>query len=193
LAIKLSAYTVLLDACVLYPAPLRDFLIELAAAKLFRAKWTEAIHQEWIKNLLEKRPDLTPDKLERTKVLMNGSVQDCLVEGYEDLMAGLKLPDDNDRHVLAAAIHAECDAIITFNLKDFPENYLSKYNIEPQHPDEFIHHQFGLNHAAVVIAAQTCRSRLRNPVKTAAEYLATLEAQALPKTVAKLAAYASII
>ena len=193
MAIKLSGYTVLFDACVLYPAPLRDFLIELAAARLFRAKWTEAIHEEWIGNLLKNRDDLTRDQLENTKSLMNKAVPDCIVTGYEDLAKGLQLPDQNDCHVLAAAINSECDAIITFNLKDFPEDYLVQFNIEPQHPDEFIHHQFGLDNAAVLIAARRCRERLKNPPKTVEEYLATLERQALPKTVAELRSYASII
>jgi predicted nucleic acid-binding protein len=180
-AIKTSSYTVLLDACVLYPAPLRDFLIELAAARLFRAKWTLRIHDEWIRNVLKQRPDLTRSQLERTRDLMNQAVLDCLVEDYEELIEGLQLPDPDDRHVLAAAIASASDAIVTFNLKDFPVGTLHKYNIELQHPDDFLHYQFGLNHAGVVIAAKNCRARLRNPPKTAADYLAILEAQGLQR------------
>jgi predicted nucleic acid-binding protein len=192
-AIKTSSYTVLLDACVLYPAPLRDFLIELAAARLFRAKWTLRIHDEWIRNVLKQRPDLTRSQLERTRDLMNQAVLDCLVEDYEELIEGLQLPDPDDRHVLAAAIASASDAIVTFNLKDFPVETLHRYNIELQHPDDFLHYQFGLNHAGVVIAAKNCRARLRNPPKTAADYLAILEAQGLPKTVAELSEYADVI
>lgn len=118
---------------------------------------------------------------------------DCLVEDYEDLIEGLKLPDDDDRHVLAAAIHAACDAIITFNLKDFPRSYLAKFQLEILHPDEFLFQQFGLNTAAVVVAAQRCRARLKNPPRTAEEYLDTLEQQGLTKTVAELRHYSSVI
>ena len=192
-AIKTFGYTVLLDACVLYPAPLRDFLIELAAARLFRAKWTWRKQYEWVRNLLRQRPDLTRLQLERTRDLMNQAVLDCLVEDYEDLIEGLQLPDPDDRHVLAAAIASASDAIVTFNLKDFPVGTLHRYNIELQHPDDFLHYQFGLNHAGVVIAAKNCRARLRNPPKTAADYLAILEAQGLPKTVAELSEYADVI
>ncbi|MBD2750406.1 PIN domain-containing protein [Microvirga sp. BT688] len=190
---KTSSYTVLLDACVLYPAPLRDFLIELAAARLFRAKWTLRIHDEWIRNVLKQRPDLTRSQLERTRDLMNQAVLDCLVEDYEELIEGLQLPDPDDRHVLAAAIASASDAIVTFNLKDFPVGTLHRYNIELQHPDDFLHYQFGLNHAGVVIGAKNCRARLRNPPKTAADYLAILESQGLPKTVAELSEYADVI
>lgn len=167
--------------------------MELAAAGLFRAKWSEQIHDEWIRNLLENRDDLTAEQLGRTKDLMNATVPDCLVEGYEDLVPSLTLPDADDRHVLAAAIASSSDAIVTFNLKDFPKATVGKYNIEILHPDDFIFHQFGLNNAGVIIAAQRCRARLRNPQKTAEEYLQTLERQSLPKTVAELREYLSVL
>lgn len=177
----------------MFPAPLRDLLVELAAAGLFRAKWTNEIHEEWISNVLKKRADLTRAALERTRDLMNGAVLDCLVEGYEDLVLGLQLPDPNDKHVLAAAIHCCADSIITFNLKDFPKDALDRYGIDALHPDEFINFQFGLEEPSVVIAAQRCRARLRKPPKSADEYLDTLERQGLPKTVAKLREYANLI
>jgi predicted nucleic acid-binding protein len=167
--------------------------LELAAAGLFRAKWTEQIHEEWISSLLESRKDLTRAKLERTKQLMNTVVLDCLVENYEGLILALKLPDPDDRHVLAAAIHSHSDAIITFNLKDFPASALNPYQIEAQHPDEFIYHQFGLDRAAVLVAAHRVRARLRNPPKSAEDYLQSLESQGLIKTVDELSNYASIL
>lgn len=167
--------------------------MELAAAGLFRAKWSEQIHDEWIRNLLENRDDLTAEQLGRTKDLMNATVPDCLVEGYEDLVPSLTLPDADDRHVLAAAIASSSDAIVTFNLKDFPKATVGKYNIQILHPDDFIFHQFGLNNAGVIIAAQRCRARLRNPQKTAEDYLQTLERQSLPKTVGELREYLSVL
>jgi len=192
-AINLSRYTVVYDACVLYPAPLRDFLIELAAHQLFRAKWTDEIHDEWIRNVLANRADITLGRLERTRLLMNAAVMDCLVEGYEELVPSLNLPDANDRHVLAAAIHCGADAIVTFNLRDFPSAEAAKYDIEILHPDDFLHHQFGLSQSAVILAAHRCRHRLNNPPRNVLEYLDTLAAQGLPKTVAELAQFAGVI
>lgn len=192
-AIKLSRYTVVYDACVLYPAPLRDFLLELAMTQLFRAKWTDEIHDEWIRNVLKNRPDLTPEQLARTRALMDAAVMDCLVDGYQALVPALALPDEDDRHVLAAAIHCGADAIVTFNLKDFPAAELEKYDIEVLHPDDFIHHQFGLAQAAVIVTAQRCRSRLTNPPKSVEEYLDTLASQSLPKTVAELQPFSGVI
>jgi hypothetical protein len=64
-------FIALYDACVLYPAPLRDLLMHMALTDLYRAKWTNAIHEEWIRNVLANRPDLTRQQLERTCELMN--------------------------------------------------------------------------------------------------------------------------
>lgn len=160
---------------------------------LFRAKWTDKIHDEWIRNLLINRPDLDPKKLDRTRSLMDSAVPDCLVVGYEQLITAVDLPDEDDRHVLAAAIHCNADAIITFNLKDFPPGQLATYHIEPQHPDEFVLHQFGLNEAAVLNAARRCRLRLKINPRSAEEYLLALEKCGLPQSVAHLRQYAEII
>lgn len=192
-AIRVAGYTVILDACVLYPAPLRDFLLELAGSGIFRARWTDRIHDEWIDNLLANRPELDRARLERTRRLMNETVLGCLVEGYEDLIEILELPDPNDRHVLAAAIRASADGIVTFNLKDFPPAIGLQYDLDIIHPDDFLQQQFGLDPAAVVTAAQRCRARLKNPPKSAAEYLDTLEAQALPQLVAEIRPFADVI
>jgi predicted nucleic acid-binding protein len=174
------------DANVLYPAELRNFLMHLALAGLFRAKWSAAVHEEWISNLLENRPDLTRQKLERTRRLMDKATLDALVEGYEDLIPSLRLPDENDRHVLAAAIRGEAQLIVTMNLKDFPEEVLQKYEIEALHPDEFVLQLIELAPDVVMDAAETHRQSLKNPPKSIEEFLASLEAQGLPKSVATL-------
>jgi len=64
--VRHSSFTAVYDACVLYPAPLRDFLMWLALSGRFRAKWTMEIHNEWKRNLLKNRPDLTTGQLNRT-------------------------------------------------------------------------------------------------------------------------------
>lgn len=182
----MATFTALYDACVLYPAPLRDLLMHLALTGLFRAKWTEAIHEEWMRNLLENRPDLTREQLARTRTLMNEAVPDCLIVGYEDLIPALVLPDPDDRHVLAAAIRGRADVIVTYNLNDFPAEVLEHYGIGAQHPDEFITHLLDLAPEAVYAAAKRQRERLRKPPKTVEEYLAALERLGLAQTVARL-------
>ena len=178
---------------MLYPAPLRDLLIELASASLFRAKWSSDIHDEWTRSVLANRADLIKDQLSRTCELMNRAVSDCLVEDYQELVPSLQLPDPNDRHVLAAAIKAGADAIVTFNLKDFPTEAMERYGIEVLHPDDFIQYQFDFSNVAVIIAARRCRARLKTPPKTAVEYLDTLAQQRLAKTVGLLTPYITIL
>jgi predicted nucleic acid-binding protein len=185
----MANFTVIYDACVLYPAPLRDFLMWLAVTDLFKARWTNEIHDEWIRNVLKNRPDLSLKQLTKTKDLMNANVRDCLVTGYQELISGLSLRDRGDIHVLAAAIRCNADVILTFNLKDFPDNYLASYGIEAQHQDEFIRHLIDLNLEIVCQAAAQHRKSLINPVKTPNEYLATLLNQGLSQTHFELSKY----
>lgn len=124
---------------------------------------------------------------------MDEAVLDCLVEGHHTLIESLSLPDPDDRHVLAAAIHAGADAIVTFNLRDFPPEVRDCYNLEVLHPDDFIQFQYDFNNAAVIIAAQRCRSRLKKPRISPTEYLEILQQQRLPKTASLLAPYLSVI
>ena len=154
------------DACVLYPAPLRDLLVRLAQTGLFRGRWTAQIHEEWIRALLTNCPDLTRERLERTRSLMDAAVPDCLVTGHERLLAGLTLPDPDDCHVLAAAIACQAGVIVTYNLRDFPDSELARFGIEVQHPDAFIRHLFDLSPAAVCQTVKELRSDLRKHPKT---------------------------
>jgi hypothetical protein len=189
----MSQYTALLDANVLYPAPLRDVLMQLAVTDIFRAKWTEYIHQEWIDALMRREPDRDRAQLERTRELMNRSTRDCLVTGYEPLIATLELPDPDDRHVLAAAIVGRCDAIVTKNLKDFPDDVLKQYGIEKQHPDEFLSNHLNLAPGTFCDAIKKVRSRLKNPAYDVNEYLENLTRQDLVVTAAELKTYAKLL
>jgi hypothetical protein len=126
----MSSFTVVYDANVLYPAPLRDLLMRLALTDLFRARWTERIHDEWIRNVLLNSPDIDRSQLERTKQFMNTNGQDCFVTENEMLIDNFHLPDENDHRVLAAAIMCGADEIITFNLNDFQEGEINKYGFE---------------------------------------------------------------
>ena len=189
----MANFTAIYDACVLYPAPLRDLLMHLALTDLFRAKWTDAIHDEWTRSVLEDRPDLTREQLERTRALMNVHVLDCLVTDYEVLIPTLTLPDPDDRHVLAAAIRSRANAIVTFNLGDFPHAALRCYGIEAQHPDHFIVHLLELAPEVVCGAVKRQRESLRHPPKSPEELLATFESQGLVQTVARLREFLDLL
>jgi hypothetical protein len=180
------AFIVLYDACVLYPAPLRDLLVRLANTGLVRARWSETILDECFRSILEHRPDLKPEALKRTRNLMEQAVPDCIVTGFESLIGGLSLPDPDDRHVVAAAIRIGAQAIVTFNLRDFPEAQLAQYNMEAQHPDDFVLHAIDLAPGLITKVVSEQASALKNPDRTVEELLETLREQGLVRSVAKL-------
>jgi len=188
-----STFTVVYDACVLYPAALRDLLVHLALTGAYRARWSTQIHREWTRNLLENRPDLLPAQLERTVELMNLAVPDCLISDYEPLMAGLDLPDLDDRHVLAAAIKCGASVIVTYNLKDFPYEVLRSFGIEAQHPDAFLSDIWDLDQAAVLQAVRKQRTSLRNPQLDASQLLDILRQQQLPEITTQLVAFEQLL
>lgn len=167
--------------------------MRLALTDLYRAKWTQEIHKEWMRSLLKNRPDLTIERLESVRDKMDLHVSDSLVEGYEELIEGIKLPDPNDRHVLAAAVKAYAQTIVTYNLSDFPKSTLTKYEIDAQHPDDFLRHLLDLAPAKVIGTVRETRESLKSPPKSSSEYLAILEKQTLPQTCAFLREYEQLI
>lgn len=150
---KPTGYTAVFDACVLYGEMVRNLLLNLAETGLFQAKWTTDIHEEWISSLLEERPDLGRQRLERLRALMDMAIKDCLVTGYRPLIEDLTLPDPKDRHVLAAAITASADVIVTKNIKDFPSETLRPFRLIAQRPDEFIIDQITLSASSARLVA----------------------------------------
>jgi predicted nucleic acid-binding protein len=189
----MSSYTALFDASVLYPATVRDILLQLAVTDLFRSKWTADIHEEWIRSLLRDRPQFKRADLERTRALMDTAVRDCLVTGYQPLIPSLSLRDPDDRHVLAAAIVGRCDVIVTNNLKDFPDSALAAYGIEAQHPDEFLINHLNLAPGVFCDAIRKVRARLKKPPFTAQEYLEILTNNGLVATASELDQFSTLI
>jgi predicted nucleic acid-binding protein len=188
----MSKFTVIYDACVLYPAPLRDTLMRLALTDLFKAHWTDDIHREWIRAVLRQGKH-TEQRLERTRDLMDRHVRDAKVTGYESLVESLELPDPDDRHVLAASIRTNADAIVTFNQRDFPESALSPYGIETLHPDDFIFYQIDMAPSVCCYEIRQQRLDLKNPAITVDEFLAVLQKQQLPQTVSKLREFEALL
>lgn len=181
--------TAFLDANVFYQSELRNLLLHLAIAGLFRARWSGTVHEEWIASLLKHRPDLTRGKLERTRQLMDRAVLDALVTGYESLIPALQLPDPDDRHVLAAAIRGGAQVIVTQNLRDFPAGVLRRFEIEAYHPDEFVSRLIMAAPQVAWRAAETLRKSLQKPPKSVEQFFASLEAAGLRRSAALLGSH----
>lgn len=150
-----------LDACTLYPAALRDVLMRLALNGLISARWTDAIHDEWTEAVLRDRPDLNRGRLQRTRELMDLHAEGCLVTGYERRMHELELLDPNDRHVLAAAIETGADIILTWNLRDFPEDVLASHGIRAETPDDLLVSLFETRRENLILILRQARLILK--------------------------------
>ena len=164
------AYTVVVDANVLYDAAARDLLIRFAMRGLVRVRWTEHILDECFHALRNNRPDLQEDRLVRMRGLMCEAVPDCIITGHEPLVEAIQLPDVGDRHVVAAAVKSDAQAIVTFNTKDFPSESIARYHLEVIHPDDFFVNQIDLDPiAAVHVIQELAQTISRHRPKTPAE------------------------
>jgi hypothetical protein len=184
--------TAFLDANALYPAELRNLLMRLALAEAYRPRWSDRVQKEWTEALARDRPDLPREKIERVRVLMEQHIPEATVADYETLVGQLTLPDDGDRHVLAAAIKGDAEVLVTANLKHFPQAALAPCGIEALHPDEFVLRLIERTPARVLAAARDHRQSLKNPPKSVEEYLAALEKLGLVGTVAALRPVAAL-
>jgi hypothetical protein len=129
---------VVFDACILYPFHLRNIVVQAAVDHLIEARWTNEIHEEWMRNLAADAPAIPRARLEATCRLMNEALPGAKIAGYEGLIPQVCLPDPNDRHVAAAAIAAGASLILTWNLRDFPTAALKTYDLRRQTPDAFL-------------------------------------------------------
>ena len=155
--------TVIYDSCILFPPSLRDLFVWLGITGACRPRWTVAIHEEWTRSVLAFRADVAAASLARCRRLMDAAVPDGLVMGYEPLIPTLTLPDADDRHVLAAAIHAGAENIVTFNLKDSPEERTRAYGVAAIHPDAFLIQLLEGFEDEVCQAVQNQRGLLKTP------------------------------
>ena len=182
----ISTFTAFFDANVFFGARLRSLILHIAQTRLFRARWSDQVHEEWIRSVLARRPDLTADSLARTRQLMDSAVPDCLVTGYDSLIPTLILPDPDDRHVLAAALVTGASLIVTFNTSDFPASVLGPLQLEARHPDAFLVDQLSLQRGIVVEAIRQDFRHYLQPPLNFGEYTDSLSLAGIPKTAALL-------
>lgn len=147
----------------------RAALFALAREGAFRPRWSERIEAEW-RAAMAKPPDAPPPALIDGEIaLARAAFPDALVEGWEALEGPLSLPDWHDRHVLAAAIAAEADVLVTDNLRDFPQRTLAGHGIARESADAFLWRLAGEEAAATLraltrLAAETAPMRGETPL-----------------------------
>jgi hypothetical protein len=177
----ISTFGAVFDANVLYGSRIRSLLMELSMSGLFRPYWSADIHREWM-SAVSKKVGIPIERLEATRIAMDNAVPGACVTGYEGLIPALKLPDPDDRHVLAVAIRAGASAIVTFNEKDFPADVLKPYGLHTRHPDLFIRDVDDIDPGVVADAARADLAHYVNPLLSIDEYIEGIRTAGLPAT-----------
>lgn len=154
-------FTCVLDTNVIYPIDIRDLLFWFASYDLFTPKWSKQIFIEW-ENVM-KRKGISEEELKKRLNKALRAFPDALVDNYEPLVNSLELPDEKDRHVLAAAIKTNANIIVTNNLKDFPAAYLASFGLTAKTADDFITDTIDLNSELALEAFRALVLNRTNP------------------------------
>lgn len=154
-------FTCLLDTNVIYPIDIRDLLFWFASYDLFTPKWSRHIFSEW--ESIMKRKEIPFNEVNKRISKAQRAFPDALVENYESLVDSLTLPDEKDRHVLAAAIKTNANVIVTNNIKDFPNDYLSSFGLTAKTADDFLTDTIDLNNELAVEAFRALVLNRTNP------------------------------
>lgn len=154
-------FVCVLDTNVIYPLWIRDLLLWFAHYDLFTPKWSRHIFDEWI-SVMQKK-GIPEGEINKRIQIVNDAFPDALVEKYETLIEALTLPDEKDKHVLAAAIKTNANLIVTNNLKHFPKKYLASFGLSAKNADDFLTDIIDLNHETSMRAFREMVLVKRNP------------------------------
>lgn len=190
---RADRFTVVLDTNVLVGALTRNIILSLAEAGIFRPRWSATtIDEEFVRVFGRLYPgeahNASKQHAEILRAFPEGTaeVEDCIV-------AGLELPDPEDRHVLAAAIKTKASLIVTDNLKDFPADSLAQHEVEAISADDFIADCIDLAGPEAVAVLRTMRERLKKPEIDAEGLLVRIEQIGLTQTATLLTPYKALL
>jgi hypothetical protein len=182
----LKSVTAVCDACVLYPFHLRNVLVQASVDSLYEARWTDEIHDEWTRNLIASIPEIPPERLQSTRKLMEMALPAARISGFQHHIQNLRLPDLDDRHVVAAAIEAKATHILTWNLRDFPPAPLKKHGLIRQTPDAFLVGLYDQAPDLLITSLANARSNLSKSGMSGADFIDTLHGQKLIRLAEKV-------
>lgn len=173
-------FTAVLDTNAVYPVIIRDILFWFAHYDLYTLKWSEHIFDEWKKVMKEK--GVSEEEANKRIDKANLAFPDALVQNYKSLIDHLELPDEDDRHVLAAAIKTNANVIVTNNIKDFPEAYLQSFSLNAKTADDFLTDIIDLNQEQAIAAFKEMVLNKKNPKQDEFEVLNQLRNAGLKDT-----------
>jgi PIN domain len=186
--VPFDRFTVVLDACTLFPMLVRDVLLTLASHEFFNPKWSSRIRAEWMRNLSLRLNERSFDGDTQRRVAQIAAAMDA---AFPDATADLEFPEPallepvqvKDRHVVSAALAVRADAIVTFNIADFAAAHLKEHlQIEVLHPDDFVMDLVDLNEKRAVAAFRELRARKKNPPWASSELVQRLQKAGLLQT-----------
>jgi predicted nucleic acid-binding protein len=173
-------FAALLDTCVLWPSKQRDFLLSLAVQNLYRPLWSSAILDELyyceFDKLTEKRGMAEAQAEAKAAKLIEQirtHFDDAEVQNWQPYEGTFGLPDLDDEHVLAAAAAGHAGAIVTDNLKHFPEDKIPP-GIQIVSPSEFAANTVAVSPARALRAVTAITARFDKPPMSVDEFLSIL-------------------
>lgn len=172
---------VLIDTCVLYPTVMREIVLGVAETGAYETFWSPLILEEWARAARKLGPEGEAQARAEIAMLKLRFPRSELKAPSDGLMARLWLPDDNDIHVLAAAVSASADAIMTLNAKDFPRGVLAEEGIARVDPDSYLHQFWQNTPDAVESVAQRVLQQARTLSGKHWEMRALLKKARLPR------------
>lgn len=173
-------FIAVLDANVVYPVIIRDLLFWFAHYDLYTPKWSQHIFNEWKRVTIEK--GVSEEEVNKRITKANEAFPDAEVINYRGLIEHLQLPDENDRHVLAAAIKTNANVIVTNNIKDFPPDYLQSFGLNAKTADDFLTDIIDLNPDQAIAAFKEMVLNKKNPQMDEFEVLNQLRKVGLKDT-----------
>jgi predicted nucleic acid-binding protein len=190
---NVSRQIAILDTNILYSAGTRDIFLQLATYERFVPKWSTDIRRELMNTYRNNRPDIAIEKLESMWSEMNHYFPDSMITGYEHLVVDLDLPDPHDRHILAAAIHGNCNVIVTQNIKDFPAARTDPLGIYVCSADDFLMMMFTSYPLEFIESIRAMLARLQSPSYSVAQYLQMRARDGLTQVAAELCRRAHLL
>lgn len=178
-----AVYAAVLDACVMVPVSLCDILLRLAEERMFRPVWSKRILEEASVAIKAVHPDIPEGLIDRRIQFMGKGFPGACVGGIESIEVALELPDEDDRHVLAAAIRSRADAIVTANIKDFPAEITANFDVEVIHPDDFLMSQLDMRSRTVLDTLLAQANAAKNPRLSLDDVLNSLARAGAPRFV----------
>ena len=188
---RADPFAIVVDANLLAGALTRNIILSLAEAGFFRPYWSFRILDEF-ERYCAKRTG-SPENAKKQRLRIEAVFPEAIVGGIDAIEEGLNLPDLDDRHVLAAAIKAKAEVIVTENLKDFPVSEMELHDIQVLTLDQFVADILDLAGPEAIAALRLMRERFENPEITAQELILKVETLGLSETANFLAAYKDLL